>query len=80
MLPLAAPQKVKYFRVRFRFQIISSKYFRFHKNLTASCFRFHIPVLNALVLETRISSSSPNLRGMGYHVELSVTTQRYTKL
>ena len=36
------------FRVRFRFQPLSSKCFRFHKNLTASAssfrFRFHIPV------------------------------------
>jgi len=52
MLPLPAPQKVKCFRVRFRFQLLSSKCyrFRFHKNLTASTasassfrFRFHIP-------------------------------------
>jgi len=35
MLPLPAPQKVKSFRVRFRFQLLSSKRFRFHKNLTA---------------------------------------------
>jgi len=52
MLPLPAPQKVKCFRVRFRFQHLSSKCFRFHKNLTASIasassfpFCFHIPVL-----------------------------------
>jgi len=36
MLPLPAPQKVKCFRVRFRFQLLSSKCFRFHKNLTVS--------------------------------------------
>ena len=31
------------FRIRFRFQSLSSKCFRFHKNLTTSSFRFHIP-------------------------------------
>jgi len=36
MLPLPAPQKVKCFRVRFRFQLLSLMCFRFHKNLTAS--------------------------------------------
>jgi len=34
MLPLLTPQKVKCFRVRFRFQLLSSTCFRFHKNLT----------------------------------------------
>jgi len=33
---LPGPQKVKCFRVRFRFQLLSSKCLRFHKNLTAS--------------------------------------------
>jgi len=36
MLPLPAPQKVKYFRVRFRFQLHFSKCFRFRNNFTAS--------------------------------------------
>jgi len=35
--------KVSRFRVCFRFQLLSSKCFRFHKKLTASSFRFHIP-------------------------------------
>jgi len=45
MLPLPAFQKDKCFRVCFRFQFLSSKCFRFYKNLTASAssFRFHIP-------------------------------------
>ena len=48
MLPLPATDRISRFRVRFRFQSLSSKCFRFHKNLTAStasasCFRFHIP-------------------------------------
>jgi len=36
LLPLSAPYKVSRFRVCFRFQLLSSKRFRFHKNLTAS--------------------------------------------
>jgi len=36
LLTLPAPYKVSRFRVCFRFQILSSKCFRFHKNLTAS--------------------------------------------
>jgi len=44
-------KKVKCFRVRYRFQLLSSKCFRFYKNLTASTasassFRFHIPDQN----------------------------------
>jgi len=35
LLPLPAPYKVSRFRVCFRFQLLSSKCFRFHKNLTA---------------------------------------------
>ena len=47
MLPLPAPLDVLCFRVRFGFQSLSSKCFRFQKNLTASnasacSFRFHI--------------------------------------
>jgi len=38
MLP--APVKVGRFRVRFRFQLILSKRFRFLQNFTASSFRF----------------------------------------
>ena len=36
LLPLPAPFQNFCFRVRFRFQPVSSKYFRFHKKLTAS--------------------------------------------
>jgi len=36
LLPLPAPYKVSRFRVCFRFQLLTSKCFRFHKNLTAS--------------------------------------------
>jgi len=36
LLPLPAPYKVSRFRVCFRFQLLSSKCFCFHKNLTAS--------------------------------------------
>jgi len=47
LLPLPASYKISRFRVCFRFQLLFSKCFRFHKNLTAStssfCFRFHIP-------------------------------------
>jgi len=35
LLPLPAPYKVSRFRVCFRFQLFSSKCFRFHKRLTA---------------------------------------------
>jgi len=45
MLPLPAPYKVSRFRVRFRF---SSKCYRFHKNLTVSSFRFHIPDFHSI--------------------------------
>jgi len=40
LLPLSAPDKVGRFRVRFRFQLILSKSFRFLQNFTASSFRF----------------------------------------
>jgi len=48
LLTLPAPYKVSRFRVYFRFQLLSLKCFRFHKNLTtsnisSSSFRFHIP-------------------------------------
>ena len=48
LLPLPAPFQHFRFRVRFHFQPLSSKCFRFHKKLTASTacassFRFHIP-------------------------------------
>jgi len=43
LLPLPAPYKVSRFRVCFRFQLLSSKCFRLHKNFTASSFRFHAP-------------------------------------
>jgi len=45
LLPLPAPYKVSRFQVCFRFQPLSSKCFRFHKNLigSTSSFRFHIP-------------------------------------
>jgi len=36
LLPFSAPYKVSLFRVCFRFQLLSSKCFRFHKKLTAS--------------------------------------------
>ena len=39
LLPLPAPDRIS----RFRFRSLLSKCFRFHKNLTASCLRFHIP-------------------------------------
>jgi len=49
LLPLPALYKVSRFRVCFRFQLLSSKCLRFHKNLTAStslthekCFRFRL--------------------------------------
>ena len=47
LLSLPAPFQHFRFRVRFRFQPLSSKYFHFHKKLTASSFRFrfHIPGL-----------------------------------
>jgi len=35
LLPLPAPHKVSHFWVYFRFQLLSSKCFRFYKNLTA---------------------------------------------
>jgi len=38
LLPLPAPYKVSRFRICFRFQLLSSKCFRFRKNLTASAF------------------------------------------
>ena len=49
MLPLPAPLEVLCLRVCFRFRSLSSKCFRFciQKNLTASSFRFHIPVCNS---------------------------------
>jgi len=40
LIPLPAPDKVGRFRVRFRFQLILSKRFRFLQNFTASSFRF----------------------------------------
>jgi len=40
LLPLPAPLKVSCFRVRFRFQLILSKRFRFLQKFTASSFRF----------------------------------------
>ena len=46
LLPLPAPFQHLRFQVRFRFQSLSSKCFRFHKKSTAfttSSFRFHIP-------------------------------------
>ena len=46
LLPLPAPFQHFRFRVRFRFQPLSSKCFRFNKKLTASSFRFHIPGFN----------------------------------
>jgi len=54
LLPLPAPNKVSCFRVYFRYQLLSSKCFRFHTNLTAvplphsfpmfygKCFRFRL--------------------------------------
>jgi len=44
LLPLPTPYKVRCFRVCLRFQLISSKCFRLHKNLTfsASSFCFYI--------------------------------------
>jgi len=42
LLLLPGPYKVSPFRICFRFQLLSSKCFRFHKNLTVSSFRFHI--------------------------------------
>jgi len=45
LLPPPAPHKVSRFRVCFRFYLLSSKCFRFHKNITAFhrlSFRFHI--------------------------------------
>ena len=47
LLPLPAPDIINRFQVHFRFQSLSSKCFRFHKNLTAFSFRFHIPVCNS---------------------------------
>ena len=45
LLPLPAAFQQFRFRVRFRFQLLSSKCFRFHKKSTASAssFHFHIP-------------------------------------
>jgi len=40
LLPLPALDKVGRFRVRFRFQLILSKRFRFLQNFTTSSFRF----------------------------------------
>jgi len=40
LLPLPAPDKIGRFRVRFRFQLILSKRFRFIQNFTASSFFF----------------------------------------
>jgi len=54
MLPLPAPQKVKCFRVCFRFQLLSSTDFRLHKNLTASSFRFHIPDTQSMQVQRLI--------------------------
>jgi len=39
------PHIVGRFQVYFLFQLLSLTCFRFHKNLTASSFRFHIPAL-----------------------------------
>ena len=36
LLPIPASDRISRFQVRFRFQFLSSKCFRFHKNLTAS--------------------------------------------
>jgi len=56
LLPLPAPYKVSRFEVCFRFQILSSKCFRFHTNLTAFSFRFHIP--NPCFMKNVSASSS----------------------
>ena len=61
LLPLPAPFQHFRFRVRFCFQPLSSKCFRFHKKLTASTasasifrFRFHIPGSNMQRLQATI--------------------------
>ena len=65
LLPLPAPDKINRFRVRFRFQSLLSKCFRFHKNLTASSFRFHIPVCNSCDwLSTRFHKLQVTLLGL----------------
>ena len=46
MLPLPAPFEVLCFRVRFRFQPLSSKCFHFHENLTASTASASTSLLN----------------------------------
>jgi len=43
LFPLPAPYKLSRFRVCFRFQLLSSKCFRFYKNLNASIFQIHAP-------------------------------------
>jgi len=48
LLPLSAPNKVSRFRVCFLFQLLSSKCFRFHKNLTASTVSASISLLHVL--------------------------------
>ena len=68
LFPLPAPDKISRFRVRFRFQSLLSKCFRFHKNLTASTafsFRFHIHVCNSCNwLGTRFHKLQVTLLGL----------------
>ena len=71
LLPLPAPDRISCFQVRFRFKSLSSKCFRFHKNLTASTasassFRIHIPVCNSCDWQsTRFHKLQVTLLGFG---------------
>jgi len=49
LLPLPAPDKVGRFCVRFLFQLILSKPFRFLQNFTASSFRFRLFLSNCVL-------------------------------
>ena len=65
LLPLPAPDRIRRFQARFRFQSLSSKCFRFQKNITASSFRFHIPVCNSCNwLSTRLHQIQVTLLGL----------------
>ena len=67
LLPLPAPDRISRFLVRFRFQSLSSKCFRFcfHKNFTTSSFPFHIPVCNSCDwLSTRFHKLQVTLLGL----------------
>jgi len=63
LLPIPAPCKVRRFRVCFRFQLLSSKCFRFHKNLTASASR--ISSLNFFALFSGSGGLGLSIIGMG---------------